>query len=129
MEQGGDRPDAGGEQFVDETVVEVRSAGEFTLGQETEKRYASTPSPDRSATSCGYRWQWSQATAAVEPSLTRPGSAVKASQTDGSRASAAPSIWWAEVDTPQRKSAGNGGIGWAAARGSFAMGGIILTAG
>src|SRR5689334_9732567 len=50
-----------------------------------------------------------------------PGSAVNASHTDGSRSAAAPSIWWAEVDTPQRKPGGNCG------RGFVAMRAIILT--
>lgn len=92
MEQGRDRPYARRAQVVDETVVEVEAAGEFTRGQEIEKRYASTPRSARRATSSRWRWKWSQATAAVEPSLIRPGSASNTSQTEGSRRSAAPSI-------------------------------------
>lgn len=45
-----------------------------------------------------------------------PGPALKASQTEGARSATAPSIWWAEVDTPQRKPDGNCGRGLVAMR-------------
>src|SRR5262245_21094517 len=61
-----------------------------------------------SATSCGYRWYWSQATSPVSPPRTRPGVLQNVSQIEGPRPSSdvAPSTWYAEVAEPHRKSSG-----------------------
>src|SRR6476619_1500617 len=57
--------------------------------------------------------------AGVEPSAIRPGAAANTSQIDGPRpsSSTAPSIWRADVATPNRKSAGRAGLTCAPSQG------------
>src|SRR5689334_6079219 len=57
-----------------------------------------------SSRSSRHRTRWSQAVWPFDPSRILPGVAQKRSQLQGSRRSADPSIWKAEVATPNRRS-------------------------
>lgn len=80
----------------------------WTRDQETEKRYAFTPRSAISRTSSALRCMWSAAVSPVSPFSTLPGVWLKVSQIDGVRpiSRAPPSIWYAAVAVPHRKSGG-----------------------